>query len=302
MLSLDNIRGPTLKLVASRFLVFLVFGACLFADDLQWGGTWVGVWSGFGTSPYTAIDVSQNNKVLTIFCLDYNDEIAPPIDWQANINALTQTNVDQHAQFGGSYGLGITTTPWAFTTDPGATAGHSVDLTASVSAYTRYQEAAWLFTNIMAAQNNNDLNTMIISQVAAWDLFVENTNVADLSSRIAASNAGGGSTFNNYEYSTDGYTTAPTTNSMTNLLFQDAVDEALNGAQNAVLNQNWYASSFAPSWDLVTGDPNWAASYGRPVQEFLSDGPPVPEPSSILLLATAILGVVLTLRRKMQSV
>jgi hypothetical protein len=290
-----------MKLISSRLFVFLLFGACLFADDLQWGGTWAGVWSGFGTSPYTAIDKSQNNQVMTIFCLDYNDEIAPPIDWKASINPLNQTNVTQSAQFGGNYGLGITTTPWAFTTDSGPTAGHSVDLSASVAAYTRYREAAWLFTNINAAQSNNDLHTMIVSQVAAWDLFVESGNAPTLAAEISASNADPASTFNNYEYSTNGYTTAPTTNSMSNLLFQDAVDEALKAAQNAVLNQNWYTSSFAPSWDLVTADPTWAASYGRPVQEFLTDAPPVPEPSSILMLGTAILGVVLTLRRKMRS-
>jgi hypothetical protein len=287
-----------LKATLIKLAVLLAVSSCAFADDLVWGGTWAGVWQGFGTGPYTAIDTTQS-KTLVIFCMDYNDEIAPPYEWMANINPVTPGNVSQYGQFGGNYGLGITTTPWAFAGDPGTSPGHAVDLTASSDPYTRYQEAAWLFTNLMAAQDHGDLNTMIISQVAAWDLFVESVNAADLSNRIQATN-GSPYTFNNYEYSTDNYATAPGTQTLAGLMFQDAVDEALKGAQDAVLNQNWYGSAFAPSWDMVTGDPTWAQQYGRPVQEFLTDAPPVPEPGSILLLGTVILGVVAGFRRKTQ--
>ena len=273
----------------------------MFADDLSWGGTWAGVWQGFGTSPYTAIDHTQNNKVLVIFCLDYNDSIAPPIDWQANIHDLTPGNVTQYAQFGGNYGHNITTVPWAFTSDPGVNPGHSVDLTPSVSAYTRYLEAAWLFTNILAAQKTNDLNSMIVSQVAAWDLFVEAGQLNDLQGNISAT--AGSYTFNDYEYSTNNYASAPTVNTMTGLKFQDAVDEALKAAQDSVLDQNWYGSAFAPQWQTVTGDPAWATNYGRPVQEFLTDGPPpsVPEPSPVILFGTALIGASLALRKRLRA-
>lgn len=288
-----------MKVIASRLMILLVFTSCLFADDLSWGGTWAGVWQGFGTGPYTAINQSQNNKVMVIFCLDYNDEIAPPYNWKANIRPVTPTNVTQYAQFGGNYGHGVTSTPWAFTGDPGVAAGHSVSLAASGAAYTRYLEAAWLFTNILTAQTHGDLNSMIISQVAAWDLFVESTKLPDLRNRIATT--GGRYTFGNYQYSTDNYATAPSTFSMTNLLFQDAVNEALKAAQHAVVDQNWYASPFAPTWDLVTGDPAFATAYGRPVQEFLSDAPPVPEPSSIFLFGTVAAAALVALRRKQRA-
>jgi hypothetical protein len=294
-------RSLTLKVTGSRILVFffLVCGACL-ADDLQWGGTWAGVWSGFGTSPYTAIDKTLG-KTLTIFCLDFNDEIAPPLEWQANIRTLNSTNVTQYAQFGGNYGHGITTTPWAFNGDAGLNPGHSVDLSPSSSAYTRYLEAAWLFTNITAAQSHGDINTMIVSQVAAWDLFVESANIGSLNTDITASNSPSSlSTFQNYEYSADNYATTPGTNGITNLMFQDAVDEALKVAQHAVVDQDWYASPFAPSWDVVTGDPDWTTAYGRPVQEFLTPG--VPEPASILLFGTIVLASVRTIRRKIPRV
>ena len=272
-----------------------MFSACLFADDLHWGGTWSGVWSGFGTSPYTAVD-STINKTLVIFCLDYNDEIAPPYDWKANIRPVTQSNVTDYAQYG-SYGTAQQ--PWAFNGDSGAESGHLVSLSASNLAYTRYLEAGWLFTNIIAAQNKGDLNTTVVSQVAAWTLFVSSAHLGDLMGRIQASNSTmPRTTFNNYEYSTNNYATTPGTLSMPNLLFEDAVDEALKAAQNAVLNQNWYASIFAPSWDLVTSDPAFTASYGRPAQEFLTDAPPVPEPASILLFGTVGVGVFLALRRR----
>ena len=287
-----------MKRILCSSSLFLLLTCSLFADDLHWGGTWAGVWSGFGTSPYTAIDQTQANKVLVIFCLDYNDEIAPPYDWRANIRPVTQSNVDQYAQFGGNY-PGIPATSWAFTSDPGVN-GHAVNLSSSSSAYTRYLEAAWLFTNILAAQTHNDISSMIISQVAAWDLFVDASKAGDLSSRISASN-GPLYTLNNYVYSADSYTSPPTTVSTSNLVFQDAVNEALNAAQNAV-GQNWYNSVYAPSWDLVTGDPGFVQSFGRPVQEFLSDAPPsVPEPSSIFLLGTAVLGAGMSLRRRMQK-
>ena len=287
-----------LKFAASRLWIILIFVTAAFADDLQWGGTWAGVWQGFGTSPYTALD-KTTNKTLVIFCLDYNDEIAAPYEWLANINPVTPSNVAQFGQFGGNYGQGITTTPWAFNGDPGVKPGHAVDLsTLSSSSYTRYVEAAWLFTNILNAQAHNDLNTMIVSQVAAWDLFVENINLNDLKGRISQTNNPGSLyTFRDYSYSTNQYTTAPSTQTISNLIFQDAVDEALKAAQEQVVNQHWYSSSFAPSWDMVTGDPAWTTAYGRPVQEFLSDAP-VPEPASILLLCTVIASVAVAIRRK----
>ena len=140
---------------------------------------------------------------------------------------------------------------------------------------------------------------MIVSQVAAWDLFIENQNVGDLRSRISASNTPSQLFgFQNYEYSTNNYASAPSILGVGSLQFQDAVNEALKAAQNAVLNQNWYGSAFAPTWDLVTADPVWARDYGRPVQEFLTDTPPVPEPSSIVLLATAAIGLIALVRRR----
>jgi hypothetical protein len=289
-----------LKRFALCLLGLLIASDCLFADNLQWGGTYLSAWAGFGTSPYTAINTSDNNKVLTIFCLDFNDEIAPPVDWVANIRQLTPSNVSTYGQFGGNYGMGITAAPFAFTGDTAPDAAHSVDLAASPTAYSRYLEAAWLFSNILAAQPSADVDTSVISQVAAWDLFVEGPNLPLLTSSIQSyNNPNTLYTFNNYVYSNNNYATAPTTSTMSGLQFEDAVDEALSAAQNAVVNEGWATSGYMANWNLVTGDPVWAAdNVGRPVQEFLTDPPPIPEPSAMILLGTALVALGLVKRRK----
>lgn len=285
----------------------------LFADDLTWGRTWTGVWSGFGTSPYSATDTTLSRN-LTIFCLDFNDEVGPPYAWQANIYGLTSANVTQNAQFGGNYGQGvpgfnlnISAAPFAFQGDTAPDPSHSVSLAASPTAYTRYLEAAWLFTNILQAQTANDINTSIISQVAAWDLFVEPWNTAQLAEDINTYNGSHGYTFNNYLFSNNNYASSPTTVGIGGLQFEDAVDEALKAAQHAVVTKGWASSAYMPTWNLVTTDPAWAEGYGRPVQEFLSPTPipgrqnqlpPVPEPGAIMLLGTVVGIVALTQRRR----
>ncbi len=294
------------------FLCFILSCGCLFADNLNWGGTYQGVWSGFGTSPYTAIDTSQNNLVLQIFCLDYNDEIAPPTAWSATILNLNPSNVTNYGQFGGNYGNGITPvaganfafsgdTPTATPSDPNA--GQYAVQIATNSPYIRYLEAAWLFSNIeqsLLGKNGDNVPNAIVSQVAAWDLFVEARNQATLRNEIDGT--GGSWSFQNYVYSTN-YQTAPTTESGLpgSVSFEEAVDEALNAAQNAIA-AGWANSAYFGTWNLVTGTQAYVNSYGIPVQEFLSPTPAmnsqVPEPAAIVLLATVMVGVGTAIRRK----
>jgi len=304
--------------VAYLSLALLGFACCSFADDLQWGNYYLNVWSGFGTSPYHAVNTSVSpNPTIQIFCLDYNDEIAPPVDWQASIVPLTPANVVKDSQFGGNYQKELNAAataqnpapafngaaPFAFQGDAG------VSLTASGNAYSRYLEAAWLFANIEAALSQTpspDPQPDTALQVAAWLLFVEPQNLGDLQGRIA--NTGGTWNFTNYLSTANNYATPPAVGpTSSGLTFQEAVDEALASAQTAVAQDNWASSPSFGSWDIVTGQPGWVDQYGRPVQEFLTptgttDPPPsLPEPSALILLATVLAIMGFMARRKLPS-
>jgi hypothetical protein len=334
------VKTYSFGLIATLFLG----SGLLCADNLTWGGTYIEAWQGFGTSPYTATDTSLSpQQGMQIFCLDFNDEIAPPTAWTASIMALSQPNVagtgayagEYAAQYGGDYNALLTAAfnnpanpraagettapqvsgansgevpPYAFNGDTDG--AYSVNLTATNNtaspAYTRYLEAAWLFENIQSAKSSDYDNTDLIDQVAAWDLFVNYSNLPLLTSDIQGTS--GTFAFNNYlglaagqTYLTTGVTSEQ---SISGLNFEQAVDLALSAAQTAVVNDSWGPGSHDyGSWNLVTATPQYVISYGLPVQEFLTptvvpDSPPVPEPKAILLLATA-LGISLwTYRRR----
>jgi hypothetical protein len=237
------------------------------ADTMLWQNASGLIWSNVYSSPYYVTDQS-NNQYLTLFCLDFNHEINPPAQWDANLNLLSLSNLSQF-QYGGSY----PNTPGpAFTgDDPGD--GHAVTMQPGSDAYHRYLEAAWLFTNLIDAQAQSNTNDVLISQVAAWLLFVDQDHLADLASRIQATDG----TFSFADY-------VGSQNLITPLSFRDAVDEALNASQNAVLG-GWTG---ATNWAVVTGDIGWidANHGGQPVQEFLT---PVSEPASLLSTGTFLL-------------
>ncbi|HUJ50506.1 MAG TPA: PEP-CTERM sorting domain-containing protein [Bryobacteraceae bacterium] len=299
---------------ARGFALLIVLTAgpgALLADNLTWGGTYVQAWQGFGTSPYTATDTSLTpNQGMQIFCLDFNDEIAPPTAWTATIFTLSKSIVDGTgayagqfaAQYGGAYNNLVTAAfnnpsdpkavgetkapqvsgqapgvvpPYAFNSD---TSGHvSVSLAAtnatSDPAYTRYLEAAWLFENIQSAPSGNYNNTELIDQVAAWDLFVNGANLPALTADITGT--GGTFAFTNYlglaPHQTYLTTGTVTAQTTSGLNFEQAVDVALAAAQTAVVNDSWGPTSHDyGTWSLVTATPAYVVQYGLPVQEFLS--------------------------------
>lgn len=335
-----NRKGTILPFRSLVLVTLMTLGAgSLLADNFNWGGTYVANWDNFGTSPYTAIDTSKSpNQTITIFCLDFNDEIAPPESWTASIIPLSQPNVTNSgayqnvytAQYGGSYNSLVTAAfnnpsdpkaagetkapqvsgpPFVFNKDSAGT--YNVDLT-NDDAYTRYLEAAWLFTDIeqAIAQHPQDTNTDMIAQAAAWELFVNSSNLSALTGDVKT--YGGTYTFNNYlSLSSGDYTTNPgvTTLAASGLTFEEAVDAALVAAQNAVDTLKWGPGSYNyGTWNIVTGTPAYVVGYGRPVQEFLSpngspDSPPshdspVPEPKAIFLLGTVAAFVLWTRRSR----
>jgi len=268
----------------------LLAGCCARADNMVWQNPNGVIWNDFYTSPYYASDTSRSpSQLLTIFCLDYNHDVAPPFSWVANLNTLTPGNTSQF-QYGGSY-PGALATPWAFMQDSqGVGDPHAVTMQTGSDNYHRYLEAAWLFTNIMdsMAKSPEDTAAMQVSQVAAWDLFVDSNHINDLHSRISGTT--GTWTFTNYSSNA----------SITNLNFEAAVDEAVKAAQTAVLG-GWTPTI---GWSVVTANIGWVqnSNNGNLVQEFLTPFVATPEPGACVLLGTALLFLVFRLRRRLVAV
>jgi hypothetical protein len=284
------------RITPLRIIVLLALSTLTaFADGMTWGGTYSQGWQGIAIGPYSAIDGTTNTDI-TIFCLDFNDEIGPPYNWNANISNLNPSSVANQAQYGGNYNNllnsayqvsnpgqpapnQISGPPFAFVTD-NASGGISANLTASPDSYTRYLEAAWLFSEMEAVNPQSGLN--LVAQVAAWDLFVNSSNLPYLTQLIQLTTQQQGDVYNFHDYVDS---TSPTADA-TGLNFEQAVDYALNAAQAAVVTNGFNAAG----WSIVTADPTWVEGAGNtiPAQEFLSPNatPPVPEPSAIILFAT----------------
>ena len=260
---------PCLLLYSSTFMTALA------DDDMAWNGVNGTAWAGFYTSPYFATDTNTGAK-LTIFCLDYNHEIAPPTEWRADLNTLSPANQSAYL-YGGSYPLINPATTFAFTGD------NLGSVTTDAQRYQRYVEAAWLFTNLLDAQAAHDTNGMIISQVAAWHLFVDTAHIADLQGRT--SGTGGSYHFTNY---VGGGSTSPES-------FQQAVDDAIKSAQSAVVTSSW---SPGLDWTVITSDPAWSRSQGFIAQEFLTHAP---EPTTVVLFGTLLAGIGISFRFRRQT-
>lgn len=288
-----RINFLTTRLLLTLTLALAAIGTAS-ADEFTWGNTYAQAWQGFGTSPYSATDTATG-KSITLFCLDFNDDIGPPFTWDANVRTLNSNNVTQQAQYGGNYnnllnqaygpshsGLPaphqITATPFNFVTDD-AGGGYKVDLTQSPDAYSRYLEAAWLFSELEAAGVHSKI--ALVAQAAAWDLLVDPWHRSELDNAIANTNSNG----NIYGFQDlVGGSGKPAVSAIN---FRQAVDYMLSAAQQSVVVNKTFTGA---GWSIVTADPGWVESASGktiPAQEFLSPAS-APEPSAIILLATVI--------------
>ncbi len=153
-------------------LAVCVLGLCTagFADNMEWNSPGNNVWQGFYVSPYTATDTTTN-QTISLFCIDYNDEIAPPNAWVANINTLSFDNLANNDYQYLQYGLGLSQS----------------------AAWDSYLEVAWLATQMENSLTDDYL--LDVYQVADWLVFADNngsefsneSNLLDLEGRIAAS-------------------------------------------------------------------------------------------------------------------
>jgi hypothetical protein len=125
------------------------------------------VWQGYWTSPYLVMDqsVPPSGELLTVYCLDFNHEVAPPYNWDATITPLDPSDV-------GSLLYG-----------------------ASANAWQHYAAAVSLFEDIQQLLVTQPADANLLEteyQVAAWKLFVNPSRQAELDSKIATT---GGATF-----------------------------------------------------------------------------------------------------------
>ena len=109
------------------------------------------VWQGYWTSPYLVTDqsVPPSGELLTVYCLDFNHEVAPPNSWDATIRPLDPGDVSLF-----QYGQ-------------------------SADAWQHYAAAAWLFQQIQALPLNPSLLETEY-QVAAWKLFAVDSHKDEL--------------------------------------------------------------------------------------------------------------------------
>ena len=216
-------------------LLLLVTAGGAFADiTMQFGSPGSNIWQDVYSSPYTATD-SATGDLLTLYCIDFNDEIDPPTTWQANINALSPSNISDF-QFGGI------SSHYVLTFNGTTITATSTDLsTSGLSPYDLYLEAAWL----MGQAANQTLQVSEQEyQVAAWSLFVNSSNTL--------------------------FANSPNIDTLTTWIdasgpvFAQAVVTDLGQARAN------YGKVDAADWSVVTGD---SAANGEAVQEFLIHTP-----------------------------
>jgi hypothetical protein len=144
-----------MKAALTIILAGLVVVPGLFADNLQWDSAGNNPVGNYYVSPYTATDTTTG-AVLTLYCIDFNHEVAPPYNWVANINPLTESAVPL-LQYGAS---GSQSTVW-----------------------TEYETAAYLIEELTGT---TDSHQQAIFQYAAWEIFLDSGHTAAFDNSVNA--------------------------------------------------------------------------------------------------------------------
>ena len=157
------------KFAGSLLVAVLLFAVPTLADQTPLTMTFTGVNGindgSYYVSPYTATMSSNGqNTVVTLFCVDFNNEVTWNQTWQANVTPLSSNDLSK-TRFGNSADAAILQD-----TDP---------YFSSFTPAQLYQQAAWLTTQFNQFLFS-DPSQVIALQYALWDLFAPNapTNAA----------------------------------------------------------------------------------------------------------------------------
>jgi hypothetical protein len=138
------------------------WGTTLTMDWVSPGNNPVGY---FYVSPYTA-QVQGTSQLLTLYCIDFNHEVAPPLEWQANLQTFDQANVP-NMQYGG--------------------------LPNPSNTWVDYEAAAYLVTQMAQALSSPtpNLYQSAVDQYAAWEIFLDSSHTALFNQSVAAAGGSG---------------------------------------------------------------------------------------------------------------
>jgi hypothetical protein len=240
----------------------LVVSGGAFADQMYFVSPGTTTWNGVYVNPYLANDNTQPaNNPLTIYCDDWNTEFSGNPTWNADIYALTASNVS-------NFKYGNTTSNYNVTLNNNQLSAASSSIP---TPFNRYLEAAWLDDQF---SNSSSTDTQIEIAAAEWLLFVDSAHVGGLVSGINSS----------------GYATA----------VYDDLQAAQNAVTTGgYLAPGWdvivpVGNSFAMQEFLVKGLSGGTGPLGP------TNGT-VPEPSAVILLGTVAGFFVTRLRGKHQA-
>jgi hypothetical protein len=174
--------------ITLRFLLttsFVLTGSA-FADTFQFDSPGLVEWDGVFVNPYTAHQTAPTvGPALTIYCDDWNTDFSGNPAWNANVYAITASNLSNL-----KYGSDTTET---FNLTPPDVSTGMIGYTKSLNdpdPLDRYLEAAYLDSLWQAQLQTASPSTTVQEELAAavWSLFVDSGHVDGL---ITAINAAG---------------------------------------------------------------------------------------------------------------
>ena len=143
----------------TRFIVALLFAALApvsaFADPmtLDWLSPGDNPYGSYYVSPYVAT-VKGTGQQLTLYCIDFNHEVAPPTEWNAQLLPLDSSAVT--LQYGNTGNAGVRAS---------------------------YETAAWLIEQLI---QQPDHRSQAVYQYAAWEVFLDSAHQAKFNAAMNA--------------------------------------------------------------------------------------------------------------------